>query len=145
MHSFGLMDLFVCFEKLLEIECLVLFDPVFLCWYCIRINAASTLQSLCCTIVDLPLYYPAPQQRYQTSPDPSLHAYGTAATQCVWQYKCFISKICPVSPSDTMAEWSKAVDLSPAWISTTEMCVGSNPTRVKLLVLFFLPSFCVRE
>jgi hypothetical protein len=30
-----------------------------------------------------------------------------------------------------MAEWSKAVDLSAAWISTTEMCVGSNPTRVK--------------
>jgi hypothetical protein len=42
-----------------------------------------------------------------------------------------------------MAEWSKAVDLSPAWISTTEMCVGSNPTRVRVLFLpfcfFFLP------
>jgi hypothetical protein len=42
-----------------------------------------------------------------------------------------ISKFLSISPSDTMAEWSKAVDLSAAWISTTEMCVGSNPTRVK--------------
>jgi hypothetical protein len=39
-----------------------------------------------------------------------------------------------ISPSDTMAEWSKAVDLSAAWISTTEMCVGSNPTRVSIPV-----------
>lgn len=38
-----------------------------------------------------------------------------------------------------MAEWSKAVDLSPAQISTTEMCVGSNPTRV---ILHFFATFC---
>jgi hypothetical protein len=37
-----------------------------------------------------------------------------------------------------MAEWSKAVDLSAAWISTTEMCVGSNPTRVKSTCFCFL-------
>jgi hypothetical protein len=44
-----------------------------------------------------------------------------------------------------MAEWSKAVDLSPAWISTTEMCVGSNPTRVRILFLPFCFFFCDLE
>ena len=44
---------------------------------------------------------------------------------------------------DTMAEWSKAVDLSLAKISTTEMCVGSNPTRVNLLLFCNpIPSLC---
>ena len=118
---------------------------MFSSWYSIRINTASTLQSRCCTKDDLPLYYPAPRQRYQTSPNPSLHVYGTAAMFNSWWYTRCIFKICPVSPSDTMAEWSKAVDLSPAWISTTEMCVGSNPTRVKLLAFLFLHPFCVRK
>jgi hypothetical protein len=58
-------------------------------------------------------------------------------------YKLSILVFLSISPSDTMAEWSKAVDLSAAWISTTEMCVGSNPTRVNISgFAFFYCSFC---
>lgn len=37
-----------------------------------------------------------------------------------------------------MAEWSKAVDLSFPYFSTTEMCVGSNPTRVMRKCFWYL-------
>jgi len=73
-----------CFCKVTKCELIfrVLFDSLFFRCYHDSINAASTLQSRCCTKVDLPLYYPAPRQRYQTSPNPSLHAYSTAAVPC---------------------------------------------------------------
>jgi hypothetical protein len=82
-----------------------------------------------------------------SGPQPSC---ATLPASVSWEYMSAISNFLSISPSDTMAEWSKAVDLSPAWISTTEMCVGSNPTRVILLNLcsfcchlFHLFAFCI--
>jgi hypothetical protein len=67
---------------------------------------------------------------------PFLSRSTSSASSAVFQnYRPASAQILSISPSDTMAEWSKAVDLSSAWISTTEMCVGSNPTRV--ILLFF--------
>lgn len=49
-----------------------------------------------------------------------------------------LAKLSNSPTRDTMAEWSKAVVLSfLSWITTTEMCVGSNPTRVNELFLLF--------
>jgi hypothetical protein len=43
-----------------------------------------------------------------------IHRKATPIFDVDLYYLSSNAKFCPVSPSDTMAEWSKAVDLSPA-------------------------------
>lgn len=65
-----------------------------------------------------PLLYPASRQvttcQNDLLSDYVIHRKATPIFDSDLHYLSSNAKFCPVSPSDTMAEWSKAVDLSPA-------------------------------